>query len=99
MQVCVVKCILRIQHTSSANTPYSSSDCRYELYSLLMELVNCQNPKWGSPVNWAVDLFKKGLYDCASKVSDLCSSALRNIQNIVDQEVICIPLVETVETD
>ncbi|KAL0269608.1 UNVERIFIED_CONTAM: hypothetical protein PYX00_007283 [Menopon gallinae] len=100
IQICVVKCILRIQRTSSMNSPYSSSECRYELYSLLTELVNCQNSKWGSPVNWAVDLFKKGLYDSASKVSSFCCSALRNVQNIVDQEVIRIPpLEETMQTD
>ncbi|XP_071950446.1 proline-, glutamic acid- and leucine-rich protein 1-like [Antedon mediterranea] len=63
------------QHIEEPPVPYSSQDCRKNLYHVLLAQVLAPHPRWPPSLHCAVQLFRFGRQDPSSLVSSFCIEA------------------------
>ncbi|XP_068130206.1 proline-, glutamic acid- and leucine-rich protein 1 isoform X2 [Hyperolius riggenbachi] len=80
--------LLRLQQGSDQWTgPYTSSDCRKQLYRLLLSLTLTPSPRLPAPLHCAVRIFRGGITEETLQVSSFCAEALAICRVIIHPRV------------
>ncbi|XP_018417490.1 PREDICTED: proline-, glutamic acid- and leucine-rich protein 1 [Nanorana parkeri] len=80
--------LLRLQQGSDQWVgPYISSDCRKQLYRLLLSLILTPSPRLPAPLHCAIRIFRGGITEESQQVSMFCTEALAICRLIIHPRV------------
>ncbi|XP_077326621.1 proline-, glutamic acid- and leucine-rich protein 1 isoform X1 [Lithobates pipiens] len=88
LQEFAIPLLLRLQQGSDQWVgPYISSDCRKQLYRLLLSLILTPSPRLPAPLHCAVRIFRGGITEESVQVSMFCAEALAICRVIIHPRV------------
>ncbi|XP_075715296.1 proline-, glutamic acid- and leucine-rich protein 1 [Rhinoderma darwinii] len=88
LQELVIPLLIRLQQGPEQWTgPYANSDCRKQLYRLLLSITLTPSPRLPPPLHCAVRIFRLGLTEENLQVSMFCAEALAICRVIIQPRV------------
>ncbi|XP_063787025.1 proline-, glutamic acid- and leucine-rich protein 1 [Pseudophryne corroboree] len=88
LQELSIPLLIRLQQGSDQWVgPYANSDCRKQLYRLLLSLTLTPSPRLAAPLHCAVRIFRVGMTEESLQVSMFCTEALAICRVIIHPRV------------